>query len=108
MPKMLHQCDDWADLIAGGYRPQRSNCTPELVWCLIEDCWHADPLQRPSMQEALERLQQMAEEQAEAVIGLASGKGGKKLGGGAVAAKGGAGAEAAAAAHAPSCGCVIS
>ncbi|PNH11801.1 Dual specificity protein kinase shkE [Tetrabaena socialis] len=81
MPKMLHQCDDWADLIAGGYRPQRSNCTPELVWCLIEDCWHADPLQRPSMQEALERLQQMAEEQAEEVIGLASGKGGKKLGG---------------------------
>ncbi|PNH11813.1 Serine/threonine-protein kinase CTR1, partial [Tetrabaena socialis] len=87
MPKMLHQCDDWADLIAGGYRPQRSNCTPELVWCLIEDCWHADPLQRPSMQAALERLQQMAEEQAEEVIGLASGKGGKKLGGGAVAAK---------------------
>ncbi|PNH11799.1 Serine/threonine-protein kinase CTR1 [Tetrabaena socialis] len=81
MPKMLHQCDDWADLIAGGYRPQRANCTPELVWCLIEDCWHADPLQRPSMQEALERLQQMAEEQAEEVIGLASGKGGKKLGG---------------------------
>ncbi|PNH11187.1 hypothetical protein TSOC_002005 [Tetrabaena socialis] len=106
MPKMLHQCDDWADLIAGGYRPQRSNCTPELVWCLIEDCWHADPLQRPSMQEALERLQQMAEEQAEEVIGLASGKGGKKLGGCAGVATGGAGAEATA--HTPSCGCVIS
>ncbi|PNH05165.1 Fibroblast growth factor receptor 4 [Tetrabaena socialis] len=106
MPKILHQCDDWADLIASGYRPQRPSYVPEPVWCFIEDCWHADPLQRPSMEEALERLEQMAEEQAEEVMGLASGKGGKKLDGGAVAVKGGAGAEAAA--HAPSCGCVIS
>ena len=80
LPRVLHKCDDWPDLVVSGYRPSRIEAIPEPVWQLITECWHQDPLLRPTMAAVEARLRRMAKaDQAEAVIGLSSGKGGTKL-----------------------------
>ncbi|GLC45153.1 hypothetical protein PLESTB_000429700 [Pleodorina starrii] len=79
LPYIVHRCEDWPALVAGGFRPARCESIPGPVWELISECWHTDPLARPSMAEVEARLVQMGAEQAEEVVGLASGKGGRRL-----------------------------
>ncbi|KXZ43016.1 hypothetical protein GPECTOR_107g161 [Gonium pectorale] len=111
LPRIVHRCEDWPDVVVGGYRPARVEAIPEPVWALINECWDADPLRRPPMAAVVERLRAMASDPAlaEAVVGLSSGKGGRKL---PVAGAGGGGKLASgsgelAAAPAPVCGCTI-
>ncbi|KAG2494823.1 hypothetical protein HYH03_007065 [Edaphochlamys debaryana] len=120
MPRVVHKCEDWPNLILEGYRPKRVDCIPRPIWQLIVECWDADPLCRPPMSAVLARLQEMAEDPllADQVVGPNSGKGGKKLPGrsssagvAAAAGKGALAGEGEAkqglAPGQPGCGCVI-
>ncbi|GLI69639.1 hypothetical protein VaNZ11_014307 [Volvox africanus] len=82
LPYIVHCCKDWPELVATGFRPARLDAIPGPVWDLITECWNQDPLARPTMAEAESRLRRMAIEQTEQVVGLASGKGGRRLAGG--------------------------
>ncbi|GIL47856.1 hypothetical protein Vafri_4496 [Volvox africanus] len=79
LPYIVHCCKDWPELVATGFRPARLDAIPAPVWVLITECWNQDPLARPTMAEVELRLRRMAIEQAEQVVGLASGKGGRRL-----------------------------
>ncbi|KAG2481814.1 hypothetical protein HYH03_019219 [Edaphochlamys debaryana] len=61
LPRVLHRCEEYAELVADGYRPARVDCIPEHVWDLINDCWQQDPVRRPSMPAVLQRLRLIAQ-----------------------------------------------
>lgn len=67
LPRTLHKCEDFADLVAGGYRPAQPASVPNAVWALITDCWHQDPLCRPSMSAVEQRLRELRGSNYEAV-----------------------------------------
>ncbi len=54
--------------VSGGYRPPRPGRISDAAWALIESCWAHDPCERPTMAQAVERLQdiggQLQEEKA--------------------------------------------
>lgn len=54
--RMLQVCD--------GYRPPRPERLPDAVWCLIEECWHDDPVRRPPMDVVLTRLRELRDQEA--------------------------------------------
>ncbi|KAG2494877.1 hypothetical protein HYH03_007116 [Edaphochlamys debaryana] len=72
LPSVVMRCEEYASLVAAGYRPARVDCIPEPVWDLITDCWQQDPVRRPHMSTALLRLRRMQQQ----------GKGGGGGGGG--------------------------
>ncbi|PNW72252.1 hypothetical protein CHLRE_16g675750v5 [Chlamydomonas reinhardtii] len=77
---------DYAELVADGYRPERTRALSDGMCALVAACWHEDPVQRPGMAEVERRLAALLlEEEA---------RGGGARGGG-----GGA---------SPGCGCTIS
>ncbi|KAL2915804.1 hypothetical protein HK105_204751 [Polyrhizophydium stewartii] len=39
-----------------GFRPDRPDGVPDLVWRIITECWSPDPLRRPEFSEIVERL----------------------------------------------------
>ncbi|KAG2436877.1 hypothetical protein HXX76_006397 [Chlamydomonas incerta] len=107
MPEMIHKCEQFPDLIVSGWRPARAGAIPEPIWDIICECWDSDPLVRPSMADVETRLRQLLAEQPDTVIGLASGKGGKKLAASPGRAGGDGGGDGAHKAAAAGCGCVI-
>ena len=62
---MLHRCDPYPGLgepqilmgvFQRGLRPPISEDCPAEIADLIEDCWSAEPVERPTMREVLDRL----------------------------------------------------
>lgn len=47
----------YAARVAGGHREEPPPGWPPALRSLLEDCWEADPRQRPSMERVIERLQ---------------------------------------------------
>ncbi len=46
----------YADRVVEGYRPSKPPCVSDEAWQLISHCWHADPVERPSIQEVVLQL----------------------------------------------------
>ena len=45
----------------GGLRPPLKKGWPPLLCALLEECWHAQPVQRPGMREVCARLRRLIE-----------------------------------------------
>lgn len=52
----------YAQMVAGGYRPQFPNHFPAAVQDLIASCWAAEPHERPRMADVLAQLQAWAQD----------------------------------------------
>ncbi|GFR43409.1 hypothetical protein Agub_g4490 [Astrephomene gubernaculifera] len=60
----LTNAEDYARKVCEGFRPPRPTCLADAAWALIADCWHDDPVQRPSMGSVLARLRALREAEA--------------------------------------------
>lgn len=49
----------YAAKVASGYRPPRAKPIPDNCWDVITRCWAQDPLDRPSMDEVVEELEDL-------------------------------------------------
>ena len=61
MSDLLHY-DNWTDLerkVIDGERPPISPILPPKLIQLMEACWHADPLQRPTFEDINVRLRHL-------------------------------------------------
>ncbi|GLI61554.1 hypothetical protein VaNZ11_003948 [Volvox africanus] len=72
--RMLCNPGEFAERVAAGYRPPRTNQMmrmPPQLWELIEASWHQDPVQRPDIGSMLVALEDLVEPlaEAEAIIG---------------------------------------
>ncbi|GLC44780.1 hypothetical protein PLESTB_001215500 [Pleodorina starrii] len=76
--RMICNPDEFAERVAAGYRPPRTNAMarlPPQLWELIEAGWHQDPVQRPDISALLQGLQELVEPLAEAEAEAAGGRG---------------------------------
>jgi serine/threonine protein kinase len=47
------------DVVGLGLRPEIPSDTPEAVTALLEECWAAEPNDRPTFEEIVSRLEEM-------------------------------------------------
>ncbi len=58
---VVAELEAYASKVAKGYRPPIDAKFPEELRKLIDDCWAQDPEARPSMQQVVERMQDIQE-----------------------------------------------
>ncbi|GIL56003.1 hypothetical protein Vafri_11478, partial [Volvox africanus] len=74
--RMLCNPGEFAERVAAGYRPPRTNQMmrmPPQLWELIEASWHQDPVQRPDIGSMLAALEDLVEPLAEAEVAIGQG-----------------------------------
>ncbi len=58
---VVQELEAYATRVSQGYRPPTDTKIPLEVRQLIADCWAQDPEARPSMQQVVERMQDIQE-----------------------------------------------
>jgi len=53
--------DDYARAASQGFRPERTKDIQDDVWQLITMCWDQDPLERPTMDVVVARLEDICD-----------------------------------------------